>query len=275
MRGIDISNWQGSVDIGALRGVDFVIAKATEGTSFVDKYCDGTIQQCIKLGIPWGFYHFAANGTAKAEADHFIAACEGYIGKGVPVLDWEGNQSVAWVNDFVARFYEKTKVRPWIYANPWRFNQGGVDKNCARWIASYPSHLLKPSIDADPGKMPKTDGLVAAWQFASDGQVKGFKGDIDVNIGYIDKAAWMKYAVGDRPEAGESASGSAEGVAKTNGTKVFKSDRLEIWLHERISEGSWPTKKAEVGQVVKLKDGRRAIYLFASDTVRVKAFLSD
>lgn len=194
LNGIDISNWQQGINIASLSGVDFVIAKATEGTNFTDPYCDGFIQQAIKLGKLWGFYHFASNGNATAECDYFISNTKGYQGKGIPVLDWEGDQSVAWVNEWVRRYHSVTGVWPWIYGNPWRFDQGGVEKNCGRWVASYPN-VLRPNFstlkDQDP---PKTDGLVCAWQFCSDGNIQGYSGDLDLDYFYGTRDAWLKYA---------------------------------------------------------------------------------
>ena len=101
MNGIDVSNWQAGLNISDV-ACDFVIAKATEGLNFVDKYCDKFIQQAIKLGKPFGFYHFARpTNDAVREAEYFYNNCRGYFGKGIPILDWEsGNTSnVAWQRD--------------------------------------------------------------------------------------------------------------------------------------------------------------------------------
>ena len=49
MNGIDISNHQAGLDLGKVP-CDFVICKATEGTGFVDKYCDGWIQKALAMG---------------------------------------------------------------------------------------------------------------------------------------------------------------------------------------------------------------------------------
>lgn len=56
LNGIDISGWQGDIDLSKLN-FDFVIVKATEGTGYVNPYCDKKVQQAIKLGKKWGFYH--------------------------------------------------------------------------------------------------------------------------------------------------------------------------------------------------------------------------
>lgn len=194
LRGIDISNWQAGLDGDAVfPNVDFVICKATEGVSFVDAYCDGWIQKCRSMGKPWGFYHFAGSNQPVDEAAHFINNTSNYFGNGIPVLDWESDQSVAWVNKFVRKVHEQTGIWPWIYANPWRFNQGGVEPNCGRWIASYPD-VIRPGLDYDPGEPPETEGLVCCWQYASDGDVPGYAGNLDVSHFFGDGASWNAYA---------------------------------------------------------------------------------
>lgn len=213
MRGIDVSNHQGSDGFrisNHLSQIDFCICKATQGVSFVDPYCDVFVQTLISAGKPWGFYHFGDDrNSATAEADYFYSNCANYFGEGIPVLDWEdlydenGNllssPSVAWVNEFTARIYELTRVHPWIYGNPWRFNQGGVDQNCMRWIASYPN-VISPPLDYDPGEPPQTDGLVGAWQFCSDGRLAGYSGDLDFDVFYGDAEAWQRYVMGDNTQ---------------------------------------------------------------------------
>ena len=197
VRFLDTSNYQGWYN-PALTGADAVIVKATEGTGFVDPFCDGTIQQAINAGMPWGFYHFASAGDANSEAAFFLDNCRNYFGQGIPVLDWEGNQPVDWVNVFVERIHTETGVWPWIYANPWRFNQGGVNQNCARWIAAYPDVVSPTWTQAQGWDPPLADGNVVAWQFCSDGAVSGIGGNVDLNLFYGTKEAWIAYARGSK-----------------------------------------------------------------------------
>lgn len=192
---LDTSNWQGGY-IPALTGGDAVIVKATEGTGFVDPYCDSIIQQAIAYGMPWGFYHFAGDEDATSESDFFLENCRNYFGQGIPVLDWEGNQSVDWVNAFVECVHAQTGVWPWIYANPWRFNQGGVNPNCARWVASYPDVASPTWSQAQGWECPAADGNVVAWQFCSDGAVNGIAGNVDLDLFYGSKEQWQAYARG-------------------------------------------------------------------------------
>lgn len=192
LKGIDISGHQGDTDLSPLP-IDFVIVKATEGLTYVNPYCDKKIQQAIKLGKLFGFYHYGRNSDPLQEAQWLLDNTVGYHGLGIPVLDWEEDQSVDWVNKFVRYYHSKTDVWPWIYGNPWRFNQGGVESNCGRWIAAYPN-VLHPNLDYDTGSIPNTDGLVCAWQYASDGRISGYNGNLDLDHFYGDAAAWKAYA---------------------------------------------------------------------------------
>ena len=190
---IDTSNWQGAYSVGST-GLDAFIVKATEGLDYVDPCCDNQVQQCIAENKLWGFYHFGLANDAVAEADYFVDNTVNYFGHGIPVLDWEYDQSADWVNAFVERVHERTGVWPWIYANPWRFNQGGVNQNCMRWVASYPN-VASPSFDyAQSLDCPEADGLVGAWQFCSDGSIPGIDGNVDCDIFYGDENAWRAYA---------------------------------------------------------------------------------
>lgn len=225
---LDTSNWQGGY-IPALTGADAVIVKATEGTDFVDLYCDSIIQQAIATRMPWGFYHFAGAGDAIEEATHFIQNAINYFGHGIPVLDWEGNQPVDWVNEFVAEVYSSTRVWPWIYANPWRFNQGGVNPNCARWVASYPDVASPTWSQARGWDCPAADGNVVAWQFCSDGAVNGIAGNVDLDLFYGDKEQWLAYARGgNRPD-----NSGNDGGAGSDGVAVLENDSYKVTIERK------------------------------------------
>lgn len=215
---IDVSNWQSDLDVNAVAdSVDAIVCKATEGTDFVDGYCDGFVQAAKSCGKQFGFYHFADDGNATQEADFFIENCEGYFGDGVPVLDWEGNQNVDWVNEFVRRVHDVKGVWCWIYANPWRFNQGGVEENCMRWVASYPSVEHPTFAQAAEWDAPEVEGFVGAWQFCSDGYVDGYNGELDCDVFYGDVNAWNAYAgkVVSEPSAEEEPETEPQGGSES------------------------------------------------------------
>lgn len=225
---LDTSNWQGGYN-PALTGADAVIVKATEGTGFVDAFCDSIIQQAMATGMPWGFYHFAGDGDANSEAAFFLDNCRNYFGRGIPVLDWEGNQSVDWVNAFVEYVHAQTGVWPWVYANPWRLDPGGVNPNCARWVALYPDVANPTWSQAQGWGHPVTDGNVVAWQFCSDGAVNGISGDVDLDLFYGSKEQWLAYARGDNgPD-----SGGNDGGANPDGLAVLENDTYKVTIERK------------------------------------------
>lgn len=125
---IDISSHQADLNLVAVSNtIQGVIVKATEGTSYVNPYCDRHYQQAKSANLLCGFYHFAGSSDPLAEAAFFYRNVLGYLHDGIPVLDWEGvyrngkcifEQSVEWVNQFVRQFHNLTGIWPWIYANP-------------------------------------------------------------------------------------------------------------------------------------------------------------
>ena len=208
MKGIDISNWQRGFDLGVARP-EFVIVKATEGLTFIDKCCDGFVQDAINLGIPFGYYHFARSNSAEAEAAFFYEQTKGYTGKGIPVLDLEVPNGNAWAEAFCKKFYELSGVKPWFYASSDYINNRGygttwIKENCGLWIAGYPK---KRTSYPESAKCPyRHDGwTLAAWQFTDCLATGGM--EVDASFFYGDKTAWNRYASGDgQASATDSAS---------------------------------------------------------------------
>ena len=197
LKGIDISSWQEGLNLSKISGsIDFVIVKATEGLNYVDSTCDDFIQAARKLGKKVGFYHFGRNNSATKEAEYFRKHTKGYEKIAIPVLDWEADQSVSWVNEFVEHYHKLTGVWPWVYGNPWRFKQGTVNKNCGRWVAGYPKSGITSINYGINNDLPHSYnvGLVCAWQFTSSGRLAGYSGNLDMDVFYGDETAWDKYA---------------------------------------------------------------------------------
>ena len=206
LRGIDIGGSANTnFDVTKVASeIDFCIVKATEGMTFTNTWCDREVQKCIKLGIPWGFYHYGRNNDPVKEADFFVKDCINYFGEGIPVLDWEEGQSVGWVNKFLQRVHDKTQVWCWVYGNAWRFEQGKVNGECDRWVARYPVKIT--SLNADLSKWAnKVDGLLCCWQFSESIKLKGYSGVVDGDIFYGNTDQWRAYARGDRVEADTTA----------------------------------------------------------------------
>lgn len=223
MRFMDISDWQNGIDLEHVAAsLDAVAVKATENDYYVSECCDYWVQKLKKMGKPWGFYHFAGDKDARTEAAFFVSNCKNYFGEGIPILDWEGEQTIDWVNEFVARVHELTNVWCWVYGNPWRFDQGQLNQNCAVWIADYPD-VAQPSFeDAENWLCPEANGNVVAWQFCSDGKLGGYGGNLDLDLFYGSKEQWAAYAKGDR-----KAVVSTQPAQSKNET-VFENDEMKV-----------------------------------------------
>lgn len=201
MRGIDISNWQGGLDLRKMP-VDFAIMKATEGLHFVDDFCNDWVEQAKKLSMPWGFYHFARENDPVKEAEFFYKSCKNYFKSGIPVLDYETSNSndVTWCEKFLKRVHDLTGVWPLLYISAYRvgaYSNSWIPDKCGLWIAGYPMHYAYWPIETDvPYGIGKWTN-VAIWQFSSEVILSGYVGKLDGDIAYMDEKAWRKYAQGD------------------------------------------------------------------------------
>ena len=239
---IDISSYQADLNLVAVsNSIHGIIVKATEGTSYVNPYCDRHYQQAKSANLLRGFYHFAGSDDPLAEAAFFYRNVLGYLHDGIPVLDWEGvyrngklifEQSVDWVNRFVRQFHSLTGIWCWIYANPWRLNQGGVEPNCARWVASYPEVAHPTFAQAASWKCPNADGNVVAWQFCSDGRLSGYNANLDCSVYYGDRESWLRYADSNSLGGGIAGSDGGNGSSGTS-TETLENDNYKITIERK------------------------------------------
>ena len=207
MKGIDISSWQAGINVKKVKA-DFVIVKATGGTEYTNPYFREWADAARASGKLLGLYHYAREasspGTAGEEARHFVKEIKPYIGKAVLVLDFEGSaldmkNCVSWAKKFMKMVYKKTQVKPLIYLSQNAThirNWSSVARTFKLWVAQY----LYRNFNTGYLKNPKGGNDLAYWssakmyQYSSTGKVKGYDGDLDLNIFYGGKAAWKKLA---------------------------------------------------------------------------------
>ena len=122
LKGIDVSSYQAKLNVSTYP-CDFVICKATEGTGYVNPFCDIHYQQAKSSGKLLGVYHYARPDTGnspEAEADYFLRNITGYIGEAILALDLEctdWQKYSEWSKKWLDRVYEKTGVRPLFYSS--------------------------------------------------------------------------------------------------------------------------------------------------------------
>lgn len=210
MRGVDVSNWQCDIDTYAL-DADFVVAGATWGiggfnniclTNGVNQAANYQLGRASNSGKSIGVYHYAMGNSAAAEADFFVDNVAGYIGRAVLVLDWESADNPrfgngAWVDAWVRRVYERTRVWPVIYIQASALGQlsGYVRARCGVWVAQYASNIA-----TGWQSRPWNYGLYgeAMLQYTSNGHVNGYAGRLDLNYFRGERWQWDAYATGDR-----------------------------------------------------------------------------
>ena len=198
MNGIDISNWQAGIDLSKVPA-DFIIMKATQGTTYVSPDCDRQYQQARKLGRLRGVYHYVDGTGATQEADYFVDHCKGYLRDAILAIDWEQEQNHAWGNyeylkQLVRRVIERTGVKPLIYVQAGIYagiSRVAADLDCGLWIAQY-ADMTATGYQEHPWN--EASYSCAIRQYTSAGKLPGWSANLDLNKAYIDPAAWAKYA---------------------------------------------------------------------------------
>ena len=202
LNGIDISNWQRGIDLSKVP-CDFVIAKATEGIGYVDKSCDGFIQQAKRLGKKLGFYHFARpRNDAVREAQYFYNNTKNYFGEAIPILDWEAeNKSdVAWAKRWLDEVHRLSGVKPVIYMSESVVNSydwsSVANADYGLWVAKYRDNNTDYNYNmANAGSRPRVKWwkFYCMWQWTSSGRLNGYGGNLDCNVFYGDVSTWDAY----------------------------------------------------------------------------------
>ncbi|HET9168203.1 MAG TPA: lysozyme [Actinospica sp.] len=187
VRGIDVSSHQASIDWSKVAPhVNFVYAKATEGTYYVNPLFDSEYDGPYSHGVIRGSYHFAvpSNSSGTAQADYFIAHGGAWSadGKTLPgALDIEYNpygkacyglsagQMVGWIKNFVTEYAAKEHAFPVIYSTTdwWRTctgNSAAFAGDDPFWIADY---------GKTGGTLPNGWSYYSFWQYSDSGTQPG------------------------------------------------------------------------------------------------------
>lgn len=88
--GIDVSSYQAGLNLSTFAGLDFVLAKATEGSNLADTSYTGFANQAKALKKIFGAYHFfhAEDLNARAQANWFMTYAKPQTGRSLWV-DYE------------------------------------------------------------------------------------------------------------------------------------------------------------------------------------------
>lgn len=188
---IDLSYWNHhakTIDFTKVKGVDFVIHKLTQGTSYLDPTALARCRKANESGIPVGYYHFATINSRNVLADARMEAAffkrqlaKHPVTTAFNALDLEVNEiglSAAdlklWVETFMTESgcsvlysyssYLKDLIRAGVT----------LDHKPDLWIARY-------SVVAPNPNDFRNLGQAKYWQYSSKGTVQGIDGNVDLN----------------------------------------------------------------------------------------------
>ena len=173
-------------------GTDITMVKATQGTGYVNPFCDTDYQAAKKAGRLLGIYHYAGGSNPEKEAEYFYKNVRNYIGEAVPAIDWEAYQNASWGNSnwtrrFVDKFHSLSGVWPLIYTGQASLAQvANCANDCGLWVAWY------ASMNWNSWTLPDVNFSVSPWPTYTIWQFTG--GDMDRNVVNTTKEGWLKLA---------------------------------------------------------------------------------
>ena len=185
-RGIDVSNFQGTIDWSQVKaaGIEFAILKVGPVYGKPDSTFERNATECERLGIPYGVYYYSyARSVADAnkEADRTLAWLGGHHPSLPIYYDLEDSyiledsnfskDKLAQIAQTFCNRMEAVGFKAGIYANLNWFNNylnspslSGYD----RWVAQYNWRC-------------DYSGSYSFWQYSSGGNVPGVNGSCDMN----------------------------------------------------------------------------------------------
>lgn len=201
VRGVDVSAYQGLIDweVLASQDISFAFMKATEGSSFTDKYFEKNYEQAQKTNLRIGAYHFFSYDSPGAtQAEHFINTVEKCESMLPPVIDLEfygdyrnnpPDQAVVRkeLDNMISILKEHYHTDPIIYATQKSYSlylEGAYD-NCDIWIRNV---FTTP-------RLP--DRKWTFWQYTDKAILDGYSGEekyIDMNVFNGTKEEFAAYA---------------------------------------------------------------------------------
>lgn len=187
-KGIDVSEWQGSIDWEKVKNtdIDFAIIRCGYGmnqTNQDDDYWKRNADECTRLGIPFGTYLYSYADSverAKSEAQHVLRLVQGYDLEFPIYYDLEENsirnhvskEKIAEIAKTFCDIIEAAGYDAAIYANTDWFTNYLTDStfdNMEKWVAQYNSVCTY-------------NGEYKIWQCADAGVVDGISGKVDLNM---------------------------------------------------------------------------------------------
>lgn len=204
---IDIASWQHGIDLSTLfktNPLDGVVVKATQGTQYVNPDFAGWVKWLSDHDKPFGFYHYCDGADAEKEAEHFYNTVKPYVGKGIPVADYEGQallKGTAWLKRFLDRFRDLSGVNAMIYCSLSVIHEQDFSAltDHPLWVAQYADMNTVYGFLDKPWQSGSISPFVsyAMHQYTSCGRLNGWGGNLDFDKFYGSYALWLELARGE------------------------------------------------------------------------------
>lgn len=185
--GFDISGYQPNPDFSSAvaNGAQFVIIKATEGTTYTSSSFSSQYTGATNAGLIRGAYHFAHpdSSSGATQAQFFLDNGGGWSSDGITLpgmIDLESvsgsatcyglsqSDMVNWIKDFGNTYQAQTGRFPMIYTNAGWWNQCVASSDFA---ADYP--LVVANYGVTSPKIPTGFNYYSFWQYADSGTYPG------------------------------------------------------------------------------------------------------
>lgn len=190
--GLDVSKWQGTIDFDKLKeaGVEFIFIRVGwgyQGKYKLDEQFERNISEANRVGIPVGIYFYSYASTPEESINDALWVIEQLAEYKVELpiaFDWEEWSDF---NDYNVSFYGLTHTAETfldivgiagydglLYSSKYYLENIWMDINYETWLAHYT-------------KQTNYKGDYRFWQLCSNGRVDGIKGDVDINVWYLDE----------------------------------------------------------------------------------------
>jgi GH25 family lysozyme M1 (1,4-beta-N-acetylmuramidase) len=182
IKGIDISNNNGSIDFGQVVADDvgYVYVKATEGKTFQDSKLEGFYLECKINNLKVGAYHFlVSTSSPEAQAENFYKKIKDFEWELIPMLDVE--TEFEGLCDYIVRFINAFKELSLLQLGIYTYTGFIANiQEIENTIKDYP--FWEANYNNDPWNLPSnffTNRI--GHQYTETGEILGAHGKCDVN----------------------------------------------------------------------------------------------
>ncbi|NLC74286.1 MAG: hypothetical protein GX685_03465 [Clostridiales bacterium] len=190
-QGIDVSQWQGTINWSAVKnsGISYAMVRAGNIAYGLDTMFAYNMTAANAAGVRTGVYcySYALNAAQAAqEAQFVVAACQNFTVSFPIAIDIEDQsqkslspqQQAEIVNAFCAVIYN-AGYTPMVYTSRSWFIDCLGPVTWDKWVAQYNSYCDYP-------------GTYCMWQYTSSGSVSGIAGNVDMDYLYKDYFSIIK-----------------------------------------------------------------------------------